>query len=326
MTKALLDQLFALEPADTSAADSTRLRLPTLEERVELYLHAIYGEREFTREEYLRARNIILDEMATQFKDNSVVGSAEKPAGLFDNTAVIGETISREGLHGRESAPRFAEAALQRGHAHLVREDRAQTVHLSHPLLTPSAEAVQDDLFTVKVEKARAPRRQRSFDLGSRISSFLSSRTLAWSATAAAVAILAVGILVKEQGERPAEPPMALDRPSTPMTSFTPQPLQTAAAVSDEKIAALVAGGRQLIVAGDIPNARLVLQLAAEVGNATAALELGATYDPTILQQQKAEMANINMARLWYEKAKDLGSTEAALRLERLRSVPSLGR
>jgi hypothetical protein len=33
-------------------------------------------------------------------------------------------------------------------------------------------------------------------------------------------------------------------------------------------------------------------------------------------------MADVRMARLWYEKARDLGSTEAAVRLERLRSVP----
>jgi len=94
-----------------------------------------------------------------------------------------------------------------------------------------------------------------------------------------------------------------------------------------------------LMVAGDIPNARLVLQQAAQFDNATAALELGATYDPTILESLKApvqtqkapvqvvvapvspltDMADIRMARLWYEKAKDLGSTDAAARLERLR-------
>jgi hypothetical protein len=68
------------------------------------------------------------------------------------------------------------------------------------------------------------------------------------------------------------------------------------------------------MVAGDIPNARLVLQQAAEAGNATAALELGATYDPTFLQQQAmTDMVDVRMARLWYEKARVL---------EWLRSVP----
>jgi hypothetical protein len=203
------------------------------------------------------------------------------------------------------------------------------------------------------------------FDLGSRVSEFLSSlrpRTLAWSATAAAVVILVqaaviTAVLVKEQGASSGPSLATIDPRAT-------QPLQTAAeavpvqmqgaafspskqSLSDEEIAALVAGGRQLMVAGDIPNARLVLQQAAEADNATAALELGATYDPTFLQQLKAagqtafgiipratggvvppevaamtDMGDVRMARLWYAKAKDLGSTEAAVRLERLRSVP----
>jgi hypothetical protein len=226
------------------------------------------------------------------------------------------------------------------------------------------------------------------FDLGSRLSEFLSSlrpRTLAWSATAAAVVMLVqaaviTAVVVKEQGapSRGYMPPRAsleseADRPRAAATPSVreadrlqavppserqsvpaatapgtlPSPFGVPAAapsvrvgvvLSDEEIAAIIAGGRQLMVAGDIPNARLVLQPLAE-SNATAALELGATYDPTILQQQKAQvgptkdsvpamadMADIRMARLWYEKARDLGSTEAAVRLEKLRSVPSPGR
>ena len=175
------------------------------------------------------------------------------------------------------------------------------------------------------------------FDLASRVSEFLSSltpRTIAWSATAAAVVILVqaaaiTAVLVKEQG--------ASSGPSLagPGAAFDVPRKQR---LSDEEIAALVAGGRQLMVAGDIPNARLVLQLAVKADNATAALELGATYDPTFLQQLGGvasigvpmppppvaitDMGDVRMARLWYEKAKDLGSTEAAVRLERLRSVP----
>jgi TPR repeat protein len=90
------------------------------------------------------------------------------------------------------------------------------------------------------------------------------------------------------------------------------------------------------MVAGDIPNARLLLQQAAEAGNATAALELGATYDPTMPARvgvviseppMKNADADITMARLWYEKARDLGSTEATVQLERLtgRDIKDLG-
>ena len=78
-----------------------------------------------------------------------------------------------------------------------------------------------------------------------------------------------------------------------------------------------------MMVAGDIPNARLVLQQAAEAGNASAALEIGATYDPIELKKKldlgdRALVPNIKMARTWYQKARDLGSTEAARRLLRL--------
>jgi hypothetical protein len=197
------------------------------------------------------------------------------------------------------------------------------------------------------------------FDLGSRVSEFLSSltpRTLAWSATAGAVVILVqaaviTAVLVKEQGAS-SGPSLATIDPRATAALAPDVPVSAVPgkqSLSDEEIAALVAGGRQLMVAGDIPNARLVLQQAAEADNATAALELGATYDPTILQQLKAagqtktvrqagqtktvrqteshgvesvpamtDMGDIRMARLWYEKARDLGSTEAARRLEGL--------
>jgi len=178
------------------------------------------------------------------------------------------------------------------------------------------------------------------FDLGSRLSEFLSSlrpRTLAWSATAAAVVILVqaaviTAVLVKEQGASSGPSLARIDTSSEPDVGVQSQIsvgiTASSPRISEEAIAALVAGGRQLMVAGDIPNARLALQPLAEIArNATAALELGATYDPTILQQRAmTDMADVGMARLWYEKARDLGSTEAAVRLEKLRSVPSPGR
>jgi hypothetical protein len=75
----------------------------------------------------------------------------------------------------------------------LVREELAETIHLNETLGAPSARAMEKLFAAIDAEEARAPRRRRSFDLGGRISEFLSSfspRTLAWSATAAAFAIL----------------------------------------------------------------------------------------------------------------------------------------
>jgi hypothetical protein len=98
----------------------------------------------------------------------------------------------------------------------LVREELAETIHLNETLGAPSARAMEKLFAAIDAEEARSPRRQRSFDLAGRISEFLSSltpRALAWSATAAAVAILLqaaviAAIVVKEQGA-PSGPSLA---------------------------------------------------------------------------------------------------------------------
>src|SRR5258708_19382060 len=95
----------------------------------------------------------------------------------------------------------------------LVREELVETIHLNETLGTPSTRAIERLFAAIDAEEARAPRHRRWFDLGSRISEFLSiltPRTLAWSATAAAVAILVqaaviAAVVVKEQGS-PSEP------------------------------------------------------------------------------------------------------------------------
>jgi anti-sigma-K factor RskA len=98
----------------------------------------------------------------------------------------------------------------------LVREELVETIHLNETLGAPSARAMERLFAAIDAEEVRAPRHRRWFDLGGRISEFLSiltPRTLAWSATAAAVAILVqaaviAAVVVKEQGS-PSEPGLA---------------------------------------------------------------------------------------------------------------------
>jgi hypothetical protein len=227
----------------------------------------------------------------------------------------------------------------------------------------PHALANKFDQILERAEKqVYAPPQVRSSfldlsDLGSRLSEFLSSlrpRALAWSATAAAVVILAqaaviTAVLVKVQGGpsgqlATTEVPPAISAgigkqggPSGPSEPMAAQTAPEVGRIKPSQIAALVAAGRQLIVAGDIPTARLVLQQAADAGSAPAALALGGTYDPTIPQAQPASptfkigtapdpVSDVAMARAWYEKARDLGSTEARVRLDRLTKHSSGGR
>jgi anti-sigma factor RsiW len=88
----------------------------------------------------------------------------------------------------------------------LVREELAETIHLNETLGAPSTSAL-DRLF--KKIDAEAPRTRRvSLDLTARIATFIagfSPRTLAFSAAAAALAIMLqagviTGVLIKDRG------------------------------------------------------------------------------------------------------------------------------
>jgi TPR repeat protein len=87
-----------------------------------------------------------------------------------------------------------------------------------------------------------------------------------------------------------------------------------------QAMASLVARGKELLRNGDFSSARLVLQRAADAGEADAALTLGSTYDPSILAQLgiRSQVANVDLARTWYEEAQEFGSPEASLRLKTL--------
>jgi|GEM_PF-1753796 len=89
-----------------------------------------------------------------------------------------------------------------------------------------------------------------------------------------------------------------------------------------EEITVLLKRGKDLIANGDLAAARLVLQRAADANDAEAALALGATYDPLVLRALKVYglKADPVMARVWYEKASELGSAAAPRRLEMLTS------
>jgi TPR repeat protein len=90
--------------------------------------------------------------------------------------------------------------------------------------------------------------------------------------------------------------------------------------IDAQELKVLLARGNTLVATGDLAPARLVLQRAAEAGNARAAFMLMQNYDPVVLEKlgELGLASNVAMARIWYSKAKDLGSEEAPECLERL--------
>ncbi|MGB3743294.1 MAG: SEL1-like repeat protein [Xanthobacteraceae bacterium] len=79
----------------------------------------------------------------------------------------------------------------------------------------------------------------------------------------------------------------------------------------------LVKRGNEFIANGDLAAARLLLRRGAEAGSAEAALALGATFDPVVMQRLGAigTTPDITQARQWYQRAAELGSSAASQRL-----------
>jgi hypothetical protein len=96
-----------------------------------------------------------------------------------------------------------------------------------------------------------------------------------------------------------------------------PQPRQHDAT----EIAQMVKKGAELMANGDVAGARLMYQRAAEAGEATAAFALAESYDPLVLAKGGIP-PDPALAQTWYAKARDLGSTQAPERLERLAHPP----
>jgi hypothetical protein len=90
--------------------------------------------------------------------------------------------------------------------------------------------------------------------------------------------------------------------------------------IDQKEITVLLNRGKNLMASGDLAAARIVLRRAVDASNAEAALALAATYDPFVLRELKVYgfTGDAAMARTWYERAAELGSSVAPRRLEML--------
>jgi hypothetical protein len=119
----------------------------------------------------------------------------------------------------------------------------------------------------------------------------------------------------------PAQPDMATPAASpVPATNPAAEQRRTAPLPQGD-IALLLKRGRDLIAAGDIASARLMLTLVAEAGDAEACFVLAGTFDPAMLAKLRAigVQGDPAKARSWYTRAAELGSQEARQQLQALR-------
>ena len=95
-------------------------------------------------------------------------------------------------------------------------------------------------------------------------------------------------------------------------------PPPAARRIAPDELAALLKRAKGLLAIGDITSARLLLERAADAQEADAALMLAGTYDPQVLgtQDMRSITPDPAAARLWYQKAAQLGSVDARRRLQ----------
>ena len=118
-----------------------------------------------------------------------------------------------------------------------------------------------------------------------------------------------------------AKKPVVQAEPAPATTqSLRVQEGRAATQLDAEEIAALINRGTDSLKSGELVSARLLLRRAAEAGSASAALMLGTTFDPLVIQQLGAigVVPDVAQARQWYEKAVELGSDAASQRLAKL--------
>jgi hypothetical protein len=90
--------------------------------------------------------------------------------------------------------------------------------------------------------------------------------------------------------------------------------------IDDAAAKDFLARANRLLDKGDIVGARTIYQRAAELGSGSAALALGATYDPNRLWSLGVLglLGNRERARQWYLRASEMGNLEAKDRLAAL--------
>jgi hypothetical protein len=130
---------------------------------------------------------------------------------------------------------------------------------------------------------------------------------------------IALALKTAHQNQAPAEvqqPPAAAAVAVAAPVSIAPP----ARRMDSDELTALMTRAKAFLASGDIPPARLLLERAAEAQEASAALMLAQTYDPTVLGTQ--DIRNITpdpaLARSWYQRAAQLGSADAQRRLSQL--------
>ncbi len=142
------------------------------------------------------------------------------------------------------------------------------------------------------------------------------------SVTTVAVAPTREEITTAYQSALQGRAPAAAASAATAPIVAPPVAAPPARKLDPDELATVLNRAKGFLAAGDIPSARLLLERAADAQDAGAALMLARTYDPAVLGTQDARniIPDPAIARAWYQKAAQLGSSDAQRRLAQLQN------
>jgi hypothetical protein len=314
----------------TDSGEPLGLPVPALEERARLFLRAVHGERHFTSSEHTEARGIILKGMAA---DIAAKSNSRSPDGPVPNVAMSSSRFD-------EDQPKYPDvkdaqiiSTFEDRPAPLRAARRENPVQMSRAALQPLPRASVAMASMRRVPGARLGDSSPSFPTQTHKPP--KRRVFIWAAVLSIFTGLSVlgGVALYQIATRP----VTVTAQSTP--GDTPQNAAPDLAQPRYGVAATRPGAdaqfllehvrpapknleraRTVIAAGDIEAVRLALGRMIESGNASAAVDLGSTYDPNILDALGVRNlpADVAKARIWYQKAKQMGSPDATDLLDSL--------
>jgi hypothetical protein len=264
------------------------------------------------------AEPVDLDALGSQFRSRPSRSVATREEFLPEDSVPLFLSGADEELRSSKFArPRKGRSRLFKATAFAVAASIATFVAVKNPFTvfanaTASLMGASDAKSTTPVAEAPPPPRQT---------------VAAVAATAPVLALapavppsrdeIAVALRTAHQSQTPAE----IQQPVTAAAAAAPVAVAPPARqIDSDELAMLLSRAKALLATGDISPARLLLERAAEAQDASAALMLAQTYDPTVLGTQ--DIRNITpdpaQARSWYQRAAQLGSADAQRRLSQL--------
>jgi hypothetical protein len=117
-------------------------------------------------------------------------------------------------------------------------------------------------------------------------------------------------------------PPVGAAAPAVREPAPAPQQAAPVRRIDPDELATLLTRAKSLLSIGDITSARLLLERAADAQEPEAALMLAGTYDPQVLGSQDLRSVTPDpaAAKIWYQKAAQMGSADAKRRLGQLQN------